>query len=433
MRRQSQRGSVFVLTLIVLAGLVAIVAAVASNQHTVRMAQINRMERQRAHMAAMNGLQRAIATLSLVGQTSGQTSTTGASSTSSTNATTLQDDWAVLGQTGDENFVVGNTSFRLQVIDSSSFININAATEDQLNHLPLSQDEIAAIIDFRTATRDASPLGAKDEYYNNLAEPYNAKLANFETVDELLQVKGFTAKILYEPRTDVQSSYPAPEDAAGNQLALAGVLTAYSYAPMTDPQGEARINVNQAANAQRIAALNLSPQVMSQLIATPGGPPVNFSSLGEVCLRAPSASDLQIILDNLTTDGASRKLGRININTASQSVLETIPGFTTDVASSIVSHQTQGFTSLGEIATIPGVTNQVLGQAADYLTASSQTFVVRVIGKAGQTTVPLEATIDVQNGQPKVISIQQPPYNDYISRWGWQDQTTTDTVLKEAK
>jgi len=432
MRRQ--KGSVFVMTLVVLAGLVAIVAAVASTQHTVRMAQINRMERQKARAAAMNGIQRAVTTLALIGQTSSTSTSSSSSSASTTNATTLQDDWAVLGQTGDENFVVGNTSFRLQVVDSSSWININTATEDQLNHLPFAPEEVAAIMDFRSTSTTPSPLGGKDEYYNNLAEPYNAKLANFETVDELLNVKGLTAQMIYQPRTDVQSSYPAPEDAAGNQLALSDILTAYSYTPMTDPQGQARINVNQAAaNAQRIAALGFTPQVLAQLIPQQGTPPPNFANLGAVCLIATSANDLQLILDNLTTDGASRKMGRININTASQSVLETIPGFTTDIAANIVSHQSQGFTSVGEIATIPGVTNQVLSQAADFITASSQTFVVRVLGKSGQTTVALEATIDVQNGQPKVILIQQPPYDDYISRWGWQDQTTTDTVLKEAQ
>lgn len=432
MRRRSERGSVFILTLFVLVGLVAILASVASTQHVVRQAQTNRMERQRAQAVAMSGVQRAMATLASIGQ-SGQTSSGSTSTANSAGATTLQDDWATLGQTGSEKFIAGNASFRMQIVDASSFVNINAATEDQLNRLPFAPEEIAAIIDYRSTDRNPSPLGAKDEYYNNLAEAYNAKLNNFETVDELLQVKGLTAQLLYQPRTDVNSSYPAPQDASGNQLALSDILTAVSYAPMTDPQGQARINVNQAANAQRIQALGLSPNMLNILVPPPPATPMNFTSLGQVCARATSTNDLQIILDNLTTDGSTRKLGRININTASQSVLETIPGITPDLASSIVSRQSQGFASLGEIVQIPGITAQVLSQAADYLTAASQTFLVRIDGTAGQTHIAMEAIIDVQNGQPKLLSFQEVPYTDYISRWGWNTNSDTETVLKEAQ
>jgi len=39
--------------------------------------------------------------------------------------------------------------------------------------------------------------GAENDYYQSLAHPYRARNANFETLDELLLVKGVTAQLLY--------------------------------------------------------------------------------------------------------------------------------------------------------------------------------------------------------------------------------------------
>ncbi|AIE87570.1 general secretion pathway protein K [Fimbriimonas ginsengisoli Gsoil 348] len=425
------------MTLVILAGLVAVVASVANNQRVAFRSQISRQQRERAHLAALAGIQRAIAVLATIpapGQ-SGQTTTTTGNTTSQSGAITLQDDWATLGQTGSEKFIVGNASFRLQIVDASSFVNINSATEDQWNKLPLAPEEIASILDYRTTGSAARPLGAKDDYYNALAEPYNAKLANFETVDELLQVKGLTAKILYELRTDVQTSNPLPTDINGNTVPLADLLTAVSYSARLNPQGQALINVGGAAGAanrrQRLQALGFSANFLNQ-IAPAQGPQPTFATVGAICARASSADDLAKVLDNLATDAQPRQLGRININTAPESVLQTVPGITPDLATAIVQRQTQGFASLGEVTQVPGITSQVLSQCADLLTASSQTFYVRIVGTSGQTSVAVLALIDVENGTPKLLMVQDQPFNDMITRWNWPTDTNVDTTLKEA-
>lgn len=431
------------LALTVLAGLLAVLASLVASQRVAMRAQANRVEAIRARRAAMSGVQRALTTLALIpqpgqsGQNGATNSTTPQSSNSASGATTLQDDWATLGQTGAENFRVGADTFRLQIVDSCSFLNINTATEDQLNLLPLTQDEIAAWLDYRTTNTDPRALGAKDEYYNNLADPYNAKLANFETVDELLQVKGFTPKMLYQVRTDVQTNNPVPTDQNGSQIPLSDLLTAYSYAPQLNPQGQAKANINSAPANQILTAINgVSPQVQTQILAAvqpgPGLPRQTFANMGAVLALAPNAADQQILLDNLTTTGATRRPGLININTASQAVLQCVPGITPDIASAIVQRQAQnGFASLGEVATIPGISGSALQQSADFLTATSQTFVIRVIGKAGDTSIALEALVDVQNGTPKLLQIHEPPFNDMLTRWNWPTDTTTETVLKE--
>ena len=61
---------------------------------------------------------------------------------------------------------------------------------------------------------------------------------------------------------------------------------------------------------------------------------------------------------------------------------------------------------------------------------NSQNFLVRVIGKAGTSTVALQATVTLNNGQPKVVRVEQCPYADPITMWGWSTDTTSTTDLK---
>jgi DNA uptake protein ComE-like DNA-binding protein len=429
-----ERGSTLILTLVVLAGLVALIATVASSQQMAIRAEINREERSRAARAAESGVQRAITTLATIASPSqsGQTSTTTGSG-NSTVSTNLQDDWATLGTNGDVKFIVGSSSFRLQIVDGSSFVNINSATQAQLEALPFTTDEVSAILDYRSTGNTARPDGAKDDYYNNLQQPYNTKEAPFETLDELLQVKGITAKLLFQPRTDVQSNNPAPVDANGNQLPLSAVLTAVSYAPQINTQGNQKYNVNTAGAAAtkigRLRGFGISA-ALANVIANNA----NWTSIGQICgQNGATRNDLTAILDNLAVGTQAQLTGRININTASQSVLQTIPGITSAIAQSIVQQQSTGFTSLGQIATISGVDGNVLRQAADFLTANSQTFVIRVIGTAGSTSIPFEAIVNVVNGVPKIIQMQEQPFNDMIARWNWNADTNTETVLKENK
>ena len=42
----------------------------------------------------------------------------------------------------------------------------------------------------------------------------------------------------------------------------------------------------------------------------------------------------------------------------------------------------------------------------------------------------LQATIALQNGTPKVIRIEQPPYANILDIWGWEtDPVTTTTII----
>ncbi len=98
---------------------------------------------------------------------------------------------------------------RLGITDESSKLNLNTATAPQLLSLVRAavgqsqetnpKDIVDAIIDWRD--RDRTPRGQAGDteglYYRRLPKPYLVKNADFETVEELLLVKGVTGQILY--------------------------------------------------------------------------------------------------------------------------------------------------------------------------------------------------------------------------------------------
>ncbi len=105
--------------------------------------------------------------------------------------------------TDDEDYV------RFGLTDESSKLNLNVATETQLLTLVRAavgenedidpQEILDAILDWRDA--DSQPRGeagdTEGEYYRMLDKPYRVKNGPFDTVEELLLVKGVTNEILY--------------------------------------------------------------------------------------------------------------------------------------------------------------------------------------------------------------------------------------------
>ena len=121
--RYSNRGAVLLQVLIVVTALVAIVAVVAANHRQTSNILIGKMQLMRAEAASRAGLNQALASLTTV----------------NTNLVTMNDDWYLAGQQGDEQFDLGNATFRFQIIDAGSLIDINTSTSDiLLNQMYLS-------------------------------------------------------------------------------------------------------------------------------------------------------------------------------------------------------------------------------------------------------------------------------------------------------
>ncbi len=95
---------------------------------------------------------------------------------------------------------MGDAWVKMDAMDTAGLINLNSVTQTTLNQIPVLQqnpDVVAAMIDWRTTSTTPSTNGAKSEYYNTLSPPYDSKNGSYDSIEELLLVKGVTPTILY--------------------------------------------------------------------------------------------------------------------------------------------------------------------------------------------------------------------------------------------
>ena len=411
---RTHRGASLLLALAVVASLLAVLAFAAADQRLAIMAESNRMQERRALVAAQSGIQWALQDLA----------------TANTASVTLQDDWATITTNGDEKYTVADTSFRVQIVDAASLININTVTEAQLQTMGLTQEQIDSLLDWRSAGQTPRPEGAKDAYYNALTYPYNTKLRAFDSVDELLQVKGFNAATLFNTAAE-NNTVTVNTNGTPDLPPLADVSTVDSVSPSTSATGTAKLNAN-TATAVTMVQRGIPATVAARILAGRArGTYANMAAL----LRAPgiTLADCGPILENLQIGTATTATGMLNLNTTSEAVLNTLPGLTPDVVSAIITLQQSGFTSMSDLATIPGMSLSALQQIADHVAVGSNVFLVRCVGTAGQASVALEAAVKITNGQPTVTRISRCLFTDMPTRWSWETTTTNENVLVESK
>lgn len=101
-------------------------------------------------------------------------------------------------QSGDGNCTV-------KIADEAGKVDINATSDvilkNLLMNLGVQGEKLDIIVDSIMDWKDADDLhrlhGAESDYYMSLPSPYKAKNASFDTLEELLLVKGMTPEILY--------------------------------------------------------------------------------------------------------------------------------------------------------------------------------------------------------------------------------------------
>ncbi|MBX7134919.1 MAG: general secretion pathway protein GspK [Fimbriimonadaceae bacterium] len=404
--RRRQRGGVMILTIVVLAAVMAVLAAALATENTEFRAAARRIDRLKARVAAESGIQYALAAL--------QTEIT---------APVMQTDaWFTLGNNADERFTVGSTSFRMQVVDAASLISLNTATETQLQNLGLTTEQVDSLLDWREEGQTPRAEGGKDDYYATLANPYIAKLRRLDSLDELLLIKGFTAQSLLQNPEESSST-----GAVARPLYV--LATVDSFSPNSGANGQAKQNIN-AANQQQLTQAGIPQQLAAAIIAQRQGG--TFTTMGDV-LRVPGMTNEAVtaILDNFAINTETREEGKINVNTATEDVLLSLPEMTPDVVQAILSRQAAGMQSLGELLQVPGITVQSLAGFVDRVAIGSDTFLVRVEGTSGSARYPLEAVIRLTGTSAKVVKVLDPPLDDMRELWGWAEDTTTETALGE--
>jgi general secretion pathway protein K len=100
---------------------------------------------------------------------------------------------------------LGGGRYRVRLLDESGRIDLNRANEEVLrrvfSNLGIAEAERAELVDSILDWRDPDDLhrasGAESDYYLSLPTPYRSKNGPFDSVEELLWVRGVTPALFY--------------------------------------------------------------------------------------------------------------------------------------------------------------------------------------------------------------------------------------------
>lgn len=146
---------------------------------------------------------------------------------------------------------LGNGSYTVRITDESGKVDINSASDVVLKNLlvtiGLPAEEADVIVDSVMDWRDPDDLhrlnGAEDEYYLSLPTPYKAKNEHFDTLEELILVRGVTYEVLYG--TDERQG-------------VLDFLTVHSHIQ--------QINVNAAPKEVLMAIPGMTPEIADSIL-----------------------------------------------------------------------------------------------------------------------------------------------------------------------
>jgi len=320
--------------------------------------------------------------------------------------------------------------------DEAGKINVNVAPADTLLRLPGMETELVdCLIDYRDRDEDTRPLGAEQDYYNQLPHPYLIRNGALGTLEELLMVKDFTGPLVYgedynmnglleQNEDDAEESFPPDNGDGLLDRGLLGLATVWSYERNLSNDGEARGNLNLGGRVVQAVGLGETTEEFVELYRAEDNQfshPAELLEMeyelrqdhgqlraGTVISSGVTAQNLADVLDRLTTEGPVL-FGKVNVNTASAEVLAALPGSDEDLADRIVGARTNLDTAARE--TVAWLyTESLVGadrfkEIAPHLSARSFQFRVRCVAygwPCGQFRV-MEAVIDLALGSPRIV------------------------------
>jgi len=299
---------------------------------------------------------------------------------------------------GDGAFTVLHPSYaddgKLQwgLEDEASKININYATKEILMKLPRMTEEIAdSIIDWRDQDENPGPSGAESGYYAGLNPAYSCKNAPFETIEELLYVRGITPEILYGRDLNLNGRIDPSEKDSGStpDPGLYGLVTVWSSDKNQTLDGQKKINLN-TSTPQQLQQAGLQQneiQAMQIRLATQGPFPSVAHLLGNPAQGMAAVltkERFKVLADKFTMIDGDTVPGLVNINTAPKQVLLCLPGITEEIALKIIGARTvpgADLSNMGWLADV--VTPGELQPFANFITFHSYQYRIHAVGRVG--------------------------------------------------
>jgi len=331
---------------------------------------------------------------------------------------------------------------RFGITDEASKLNLNTATEQQLTTLlsqtlppdTASADLVQAILDWRDADDDVRERGAESEYYGSLDTPYRAKNGFFETVEELLMVKGFDGRVLYgedfnrnglleENEKDAELTFPMDNGDGVLDRGLYPYLTVHSEELNVANNNKPRINLFMPDREQlreRLQDVFDSEEIVEFIVESAKNEGTNrIFSLADL-LKTRIVNDFEVpspiagdavtrLFDQCTLNASPQAVGLININTAPPIVLRCIPNLSETKIPLIVQKRAElsGFTrsSVGWLVNEKILDADEFRAVQDFITARGRQFTIESIGFADHTGIftRLQVIVDLRGPLSQIV------------------------------
>jgi type II secretory pathway component PulK len=423
-RNGRERGSVLIIVLWVMFGLVSITLYFAHSMSFELRAADNRVAATEADQA-IAGAARYVSNILATAQQSGALPDTNAYRFAA--VPVGESTFWLIGR-GDGQDAPATGHFGL--VDEASKLNVNSATTNMLLTLPRMTPELAAnIISWRSSANSNPSGGAESDTYLRLNPPYLCKNAAFESVDELRLVSGAYLDVLYgedanlngvlDPNENDGELSPPSDDQNGRlDPGILEYLTVFTHEPATTTNGTARVavtNVTQLGTLLRSSGLNVPP----------GG---TYGSVLEFYYQSRlSVEDFAKVEDQIRNPNLD---GLVNVNTASAVVLAGLfngVGVDTNNAVSLVAYRQSQAGPLTSIAWVKNVLDlPTARRVGPYLTGRTYQFTadVAAVGHYGRGYRRVKYVFDTSDGAPKIV------YRQDLTHMGWAlGQQARDTLL----
>jgi general secretion pathway protein K len=298
-RQHRRRGTILVVVMIALAVLAGMVLVIGRSARVEAMASANHIASARA-AAVERGAEQFVIALLAAGRD--QVMSMSESSFAGVPVGDAGVFWIIRPDYGDSNMP------QYGLVDEASKLNFTAVSRDMLRALPIMPEELPdCLYDWRDDDNTVEGDGAEDDYYMALPRPYHCKNGNFETVEELLLVRGAYPELLYGDRfsnPDRRGSQAG--GLSDTQIAARGLfdfLTVYSREPV--PPGTrgrsrtGRINVNTAPREVLKCLPTLTDSDVDSLISRRGS---NFGGTDDQWYRSVLGEKFGAVAQYLTVE-----------------------------------------------------------------------------------------------------------------------------------
>jgi DNA uptake protein ComE-like DNA-binding protein len=327
--------------------------------------------------------------------------------------------------------------------DEASKLNLNTASEEMLLKLPGMTSELAgAIIDWRDEDSEVSGSGAEKEYYLLLDEPYYAKNDYFETVEEVLLVKGADQEMLYgedwnrngvldDNENDADDS--APDDNRNGSLdrGFYDYVTVYSKTPNLNSDGEQRVDVSEGGQelASILETVVTDEFRLQQLIMDINN--ATYESVLEFYLNSGlTAEEFIQIEDQISVSSEEEIDGLININTASKEVLMCLPGLEESDVDALIETRSDDDTDTDSLLWVTEVLDtDKVAAIGKYISNESSRYSADIVGVSGdgRSYCRYRVVVDASGGGFDIL------YWKSLKHLGWPLDAEILTALRSGE